>query len=315
MPRILFVKTSSLGDVIHNCPAVSDVARALPGSWIDWMVEEAFAAIPALHASVRRVIPVAVRRWRAMPWNPAVWSEIGTLRRALSAEAYDSVIDTQGLVKSALLCALAPGTSHGMDRASLREPLAARLYDVQHAVPRLRHAVERNRQLAAAALGYAVGGKCDYGLRAASPPRIPLGAPYVVLLTMTSRADKLWPEERWREVGRTVAGRGIRPVLPWGSESERARCERICAGIPDAVVPRRLSLEELAGLICGARGAAGVDTGPTHLGAALGVATVGIYCGSEPALTGLYGARVQNLGGAGASPPTASVLAALEDLL
>jgi len=314
--RILFVKTSSLGDVIYHCPAVSDVARALPGARIDWMVEEAFAAIPALHAQVRRVIPVAVRRWRGKLWNPAVWSEIGALRRALSVEAYDAVIDTQGLVKSALLCTLAPGTRHGMNRASLREPLAARFYDVRHAVPREQHAVERNRQLAAAALGYAVGGECDYGLRAESSPPVPLSTPYAVLLTMTSRTDKLWPEERWREIGRTLAGRGIRPVLPWGSESERARCERIGAGIPHAVVPRRLSLQELAGLIRGARGAAGVDTGLTHLCAALGVATVGIYCASEPALTGLHGStQVRNLGGAGAPPATASVLSALEDLL
>lgn len=316
MPRILFVKTSSLGDVIHHCPAVSDAARALPGAGIDWMVEEAFAGVPALHANIRRVIPVALRRWRGALWNPSVWSEIGALRRALAAETYDAVIDTQGLLKSALLCTLAPGAKHGMDRASLREPLAARFYDVRHAVPRERHAVERNRQLAAAALGYAVSGACDYALRAQGPPPIAVGAPYALLLTMTSRADKLWADAHWSELGRMLSGRGIRAVLPWGSEDERTRCEAIARDIPDALVPRRLSLEELAGMIRGARGAAGVDTGLTHLSAALGAATVGIFCASEPALTGLYGsARARNLGGAGASPGAASVLDALEELL
>jgi heptosyltransferase-1 len=316
VPRILFVKTSSLGDVIHHCPAVSDVARALPGAEIDWMVEEAFAGVPALHANVRRVIPVAVRRWRGALWNPSVWSEIGALRRTLATATYDAVIDTQGLLKSALLCSLAAGAKHGMDRASLREPLAARFYDVRHPVPRERHAVERNRQLAGAALGYAVSGACNYALRAQDSPPIAVGAPYALLLTMTSRADKLWAKDRWAELGRWLSGRGIRAVLPWGSEHERARCESIAREIPDALVPRRLSLEEIAGLICGARGTAGVDTGLTHLSAALGVATVGIYCASEPALTGLYGsARARNLGGAGAPPPAESVLAALEELL
>jgi len=120
MRRILFVKTSSLGDVVHNCPAVSDAARASPGAAIDWVVEEAFADVAAMHAQVRRVIPVAVRRWRSALWSPRAWSEIGAFRRALRAERYDLVIDTQGLLKSALLARAARGERHGMDAASAR---------------------------------------------------------------------------------------------------------------------------------------------------------------------------------------------------
>src|SRR2546430_5963564 len=135
MKRILFVKTSSLGDVVHNCPAVSDVARKIPGAAIDWIIEEPFAGIAAMHACVRRVIPVAVRRWRAALWNPGVWSEIAAFRRALGAERYDAVIDTQSLLKSAVVSRLARGTRHGMDRESAREALAARLYDVTHEMP------------------------------------------------------------------------------------------------------------------------------------------------------------------------------------
>jgi heptosyltransferase-1 len=313
--RILFVKTSSLGDVIHHCPAVSDAARAIPGAEIDWMVEEAFAAIPALHAHVRRVIPVAVRRWRGALWHPSVWSEIGSLRRALAAESYDVVVDTQGLVKSAVLSSLASGAKHGMDRASLREPFAARFYDVRHAVPREQHAVERNRQLAAAALGYSANGACDYALRTEGAPPIEVRSPYAILLTMTSRTEKLWADASWSRLGRDLAARGIRCVLPWGNESERARCESIAREIRDAVVPRHLSLEELASLMRAARCAAGVDTGLTHLCAALGVPTIGIFCASDPALTGLYGsARARNLGAAGAPPQPDAVSAALEAL-
>jgi heptosyltransferase-1 len=302
MKTILFVKTSSLGDVVHNCPAVSDAARALPGAQIDWIVEEPFAGIARMHRAVRRVIPVAVRRWRASLWKPSVWSEIGAWRRALRGERYDAVVDTQSLVKSALLSALAPGTRHGMDRSSAREPLAARFYDVRHAVPRGLHAVERNRRLAAEALGYVLNSSIDYGLRA------PLGekSRYVVLLTMTSREDKLWPEARWIELARALA---MPALLPWGSEAERARAQRIAGSLQGARVPPRLSLEDLAGIFVNAQTVVGLDTGLTHFAAALGVPTVGIYCGSDPALTGLYGApRAKNAGAAGRPPEPGEVL-------
>src|ERR1044071_8127815 len=199
MVRILFVKTSSLGDVVHNCPAVSDAARAMPGVEIDWVVEEPFAQVAKMHASVRRVITVAVRRWRTALWNPAVWGEIGDVRRAIAAERYDAVIDTQSLLKSALIASWAHGPRHGLDSASAREPFAARFYDQRYAVPRELHAVERNRRLAAAALGYSVPATLDYGLRAA-----PADGGACVFLTMTSRDDKLWPEERWIELGRAL---------------------------------------------------------------------------------------------------------------
>jgi len=316
VPRILFVKTSSLGDVVHNCPAVSDVARCVPGAEIDWLVEKPFAEIAALHAAVRRIIPVALRRWRRALWNPAVWSEVRALRRALGAERYDTVIDTQGLVKSALFCALASGEKHGMDRASLREPLAARGYDVCHTIARTQHAVERNRQLAAAALGYAVPQGCDYGLRAEPIASGDALGDTVVLLTMSSRSDKLWPEARWIELGRALAERGLKSLLPWGSAGEHARCERLALRIAGAQVPRRMSLGELVRTLRGARAVAGVDTGLSHLAAAAGVPVVGIYCATDPALTGLYGsARLRNLGATGAPPATAPVLAALEELM
>ena len=316
VPRILFVKTSSLGDVIHHCPAVSDAARAIPGAEIDWMVEEAFVAIPAMHANVRRVIPVAVRRWRGVPWHPSVWSEIGALRRRLDEERYDIVIDTQGLIKSAMLAALASGAKHGMDRSSAREPLAAMLYDVRHAIARGQHAVDRNRQLTAAALGYTASGACDYALSAAGAVPIEPGGPYAMLLTMTSRADKLWPEPHWSQLGRALRARGLRCVLPWGNEVEQTRCKSIAGEIPEAIVPGRFSLEDLARLMRGARCAVGVDTGLTHLSAALGIPTVAIFCASDPVLTGLHGSeRARNVGTAGAQTAPDAVLAALEALL
>jgi len=305
MTTILFVKTSSLGDVVHNCPAVSDAARALPTARIDWVVEEPFAAIARMHRSVRRVIPVAVRRWRGSLWNAQVWREIGAWRRSLAAERYDAVIDTQSLFKSALIARAACGRRHGLDRPSAREWLAASFYDVRHAVPREMHAVERNRQLAALALGFSLCGPPEYGLHL---PRAGKSG-YVVFLTMTSRADKLWAEQRWIELGRAMRAPAI---LPWGSEEERLRAQRIAAAIGGTVLERK-SLEDLAKLFVAARAVIGVDTGLTHLAAALGASTVGIYCASDPARTGIYGApRAHNVGARGRAPEVAEVLKLLE---
>src|SRR5688572_26278970 len=307
MKSILFVKTSSLGDVVHHCPAVSDAAAALPGAAIDWVVEEPFAGVAAMHPAVRRVIPVKVRRWRNALWDPAVWSEMGEFRRSLAAQRYDAVIDTQGLLKSALVCRFASGTKHGMDRSSAREPIASRFYDVRHMVPRGLHAVERNRRLTAASLGYALQDKFQYGLRINSSA--PSGGAYAVLLTMTSRDDKLWPESRWVELGRAL---GMPVVLPWGSEPAPERAERIAHGIGVAEVPPRLSVLQLGELFVEAKAVVGLDTGLTHLAAALGATTVGIYCGSDPALTGLYGAeRAKNVGAPGRAPGVAEVLKSL----
>jgi heptosyltransferase-1 len=316
VPRILFVKTSSLGDVVHNCPAVTDVARCVPGAVIDWVVEEAFAEVAALHAHVRRVIPVAIRRWRGSLLATATWSEFGAFRASLRSERYDAVIDSQGLLKSALVAAQALGRTHGFDRASAREPFAARFYDVTHAVPENLHAVDRNRQLAAAALGYRLGDPCDYGLRAAQVLASgPAANPYALLFTMTSRDDKLWPEEHWRSLGSALASRGLDCLLPWGTEDERRRCARIATAIPRATVPRRMGLAEIASLARAARCVIGVDTGLAHLAAAFEVPVVGLYCSSDPALTGLHGGgRIWNLGRPGQSPTVDAVINALGTL-
>jgi heptosyltransferase-1 len=318
LPRILFVKTSSLGDIVHNCPAVSDAARRLPDAVIDWVVEEAFAEVAALHASVRRVIPIGLRRWRAAPLARTTWSEAAAFRAALRSERYDAIVDSQGLIKSALVSALARGRRHGLDRASAREPFAARFYDVVHAVPAGLHAVERNRRLAAAALGYVPDAACEYGLRVASEaaarPQLP--AAYALLLTMTSREDKLWPEERWRALGVWLHGQGVLSLLPWGTDEERLRCARIAAAVPGASVPPHASLAELARLALGARCAIGLDTGLSHLAVALGIPVLGLYCGSNPALTGLHGSdRAVNLGAKDRPPELTEVQQALAGVL
>lgn len=316
--RLLLIKTSSLGDVIHNLPVASDIRRRQPDAQLDWVVEEGFAEIPRLHPAVGKVLPVAVRRWRRAPFSAATWREIGAYRRVARADFYDAVIDTQGLLKSALLAAQARGTKFGQSAAVAREPLAAHFYDRTFDIPRGRNAVLRNRQLAAAALGYSLDGlPLDYGIAAA-----PLAADwlpaseYAVLLTATSRTAKEWPEDDWHALGTALIATGLRCVLPGGSESERARARRLAGKLGRAVSAPAMNLTELASLLAGARIVIGVDTGLVHLAAALGRPTIAIYCASDPALTGvLADTPHHNLGAPGAPPAAAEVIAAAQELL
>jgi heptosyltransferase-1 len=310
--KILLVKTSSLGDVIHNLPVASDLRGAFPGAAIDWAVEESYAAIPSLHPAVARVLPVALRRWRASLLSGAARAELREFLGALRSTDYDAVIDTQGLLKSALIAWRARGTRHGLDFASAREPLAP-FYDRVHSVPWSQHAVERNRALAARALGYAVTSPADYGITAptARPAWLP-GGPYSVLVHATSSRAKLWAVDRWIELGSRLADAGTRSVLPWGAAHERERAADIARRVPGAVVAPAFSLTEAAAVLAGARTVIGVDTGLTHLACALGRPTVGLYCATDPGATGLYGgARAVNLGGRNAPPSVDEVLGAV----
>ena len=315
MPNILLIKTSSLGDVVHNLPVVSDIRARFPRARIDWVVEEAYRDIVGMHPGVHRAIPVALRRWRGNVLRLAHWREFGQFRRALSGTRYDCVIDTQGLVKSALLARAASGKRHGYAAESAREPLAAKFYDVVHAVSRELHAVVRNRRLAALALGYELPAALDYGI-AVPPAAGPVEPrPYCVLLHATSRADKLWPEQAWQRLGGELARRGYAAILPWGDAAERGRSERIARALPGAVVPPALGMLAIAGLLARAHAVIGVDTGLTHLAAALGRPVVALYCGTHAGLTGVQAnqaARVRNLGGKQAVPEVAEVLAAFD---
>ncbi len=312
MRSILLVKTSSLGDVVHNLPVASDIHARFPQARIDWVVEEGFADVARLHPAVRKAIPVAVRRWRRAPFSAGTWRELRAFREAVRAESYDLVLDTQGLVKSALLARQARGRRAGYAAVAAREPLAARFYDAAYVIPKNLHAVERNRWLAAAAIGGEPDLPLDYGIAAPplAAPWLP-DSPYCVLLTASSRADKLWPEADWLALAAALNALGLACVLPAGSEEERARAARLAAGMARAAAVPPLGIADLAQLLAGARLVVGVDTGLSHLAAALGRLTFCLFSGSRPELTGVYaGESAINLGAAGAPPTAVQVIEA-----
>ena len=310
-PRVLFVKLSSLGDVVHHMPAVTDLARARPGMYVAWAVEEAYAELVRLHPAVSEAFPVSLRALRTRPLSPARWTRLAATRRSLREGRWDFVVDTQGLLKSAIVTRFARAASFGLDKRSARERSAARFYDVKLPVPRALHAVERNRRLVAQVFGYATDGPADYGLSPpAAPPAWAPQAPYTVLLHAASRGPKRWPERHWVALGGAACEAGLEVVLPGGTAEERATAERIAGKLPRAMAAPAMGLGEAAALLAHARCVAGVDTGLTHLAAALAVPTVGIYCATRPELTGLHAANAVNVGGAGRVPTVEEVLTA-----
>lgn len=316
MQRILLVKTTSLGDVIHCLPAVSDVAAHFPKAQIDWVVEEPYAGIVTLHPAVARAVPVAMRRWRKSLVSRGTWQEMSAFKRELAIEGYDRVIDAQGLIKSALLARLAKGERHGLDASSAREGIATRTYMHRHHVPWTLDAVARNRRLLAQAIGYTTPrGEPDYGIHVATAgfDWLPT-APYCVLLTGTSDATKLWPEESWLECAQLAAQAGYACVLPHGSATEEARAARIAAPVGGVLMPR-LALPQLAQVLAGAALVLGLDSGLTHLAAALDRPTVGIFCGSRPQDTGVIAKYAANVGDVGRIPAAPAVWDAARTLL
>jgi heptosyltransferase I len=286
--RTLIIKTSSLGDVLHTLPAVTDAARNKPGLRFDWVVEEAFAEVPAWHAAVDEVIPVAIRRWKHQLLQAWRGGEPQALVRRLRRHQYAHVIDAQGLIKSAVMARLARGPRSGLDRDSAREPLAARAYDHRFAIARNQHAVQRVRQLFAAALDYPVPETPpDYAIKAHFPEHSRQS--YLVFLHGTTWATKHWPDDYWVRLAAMATAAGRLVKIPWGNRLEQQRAERIAA-VSDAIeVMPRMSLGELAAQIAAAAAVVGVDTGLVHLAAALGTPCITLYGSTNPGLIGTLG--------------------------
>ncbi len=283
--KLLIIKTSSLGDVVHMLPALTDAVAAIPGLRADWVVEEGFAAIPRLHPAVDRVIPVAIRRWRRALGQASTWREMAAFRRALRAETYDRVLDSQCLLKSALLAFQAHGPRAGLDAASAREPLASRFYQYRYPAQRELHAILRNRALTAQALGYALEADAPvrYGVSLSARAE---RATEVLCFHGTARVEKEYPEGDWVALAQQLVAAGLTPVFPAGNAREAARAGRIVVACPGSRALPAMPLADLIPLIAGTGAVVGVDTGLMHLAAALGRPGVGLYPATDPARFG-----------------------------
>ena len=289
--NVCLVKTSSMGDVLHTLPALTDAQNALPDITFDWVVEENFAEIPRWHGAVKRVIPIALRRWRKQPFSTNTQQAWKRYRTLLQENQYDAVIDAQGLVKSAFFATrLAQGTKYGYNRQCAREPLASFFYDHRFYVAYQQHAVERIRQLFSLSLGYELPQTPgDYGI-ARHFPNHAIEKPYIVFIHATTRADKHWLEDEWKKTAEKLTALfDVEIRFPWGNEQEHQRAQRITNGLDKTTVLPKLTLTELADQIANAKAVISVDTGLAHLTAALDKPNITLYGATDPKLIGTYG--------------------------
>lgn len=312
--KILIVRTSSLGDLVHMLPAITDIATHIPDAQIDWVVEEAFAQIPQWHPAVSEVIPVAHRRWRKNWWSEQSKKERAALKERIRQTQYDVVLDMQALLKTVWITRMARGVKHGLDWKSAREPLASLFFNVKHQVEFWQPAITRQRLLASLALNYQYHGAANYGLQSITDAV--QVEPLAMIMPSASRDDKLWPVTHWHQVFDYLQMQGLGLRLLAGSPAERERAEQLIKGRANACVLPPMDLTQVANELAKATVMIGLDSGLTHLSAALERPTIGIYKASTPVRTPLEGrAYTASLGERGREPSAEMVRSAVQQAL
>jgi heptosyltransferase-1 len=341
-PKILLVKLSSLGDVLHNLPIVWDLHKRLPHVQIDWIVEEGYVHLldplktTETFRGIDRIIPVAFRRWRKNLFSINTWREFFAMRKLLQTTTYDVVLETQGLLKSALVCALARKSDQvivsGLGNATEHsgyEPMARMFYNQSVHVPLRCHAIDRSRWVMCSAFDWPLLNRNeepplfypnDFVEQLAPLPieglrKQPNGeaVPYVVCFHSTARVAKRWPTENWVELGKALSSQGYQVLFPWGSPEEMKISALMASQVPGAIVPKAFSIEEAYRLVAHAVLTIGVDTGLTHLAAVFGRPTIEIYCDSPKWKTeGYWSSNIANLGDFRSIPQVNGVLQAAE---
>ena len=296
--RVLIVKVSSLGDIIHTLPAVTDAYHAHRDLVFDWVVEENFAEVPSWHPAVNQVIPVAIRRWRRNLVKTYLNHEFRAFRHALQGVHYDLVIDAQGLIKSGIISRLSRGLTVGLSNRTIREPIATLFYNKVYSVPWTEHAVDRVRQLFSRALQYSYDKDLiDYGLDVSriDPDHGSGPSKQVVFLHGTTWATKHWPEHYWRHLAHIATEAGYEVLIPWGNQEEKHRAEFIARNNDQVTVLERQTLTGIAQKINRAAGVIAVDTGLGHLSVALAKPTLSLYGPTDPGLSGTFGQQQTHL--------------------
>jgi heptosyltransferase-1 len=293
--RILLVKMSSMGDIFHTFPAISDIKNHFPDAEIDWVVEDSFKEIVAWHPQVRKVIPLQLRRW-VKQRDKNSWREFKAWRQAVRSETYDFIIDAQGLLKSAFIAKNARGNGiDGYDKNSAREPVSRWFYKRTHAVDKNQHAVERTRQLVGKILGYTPEPQLNFGINQ-NFAHIKKDPRKLIFIIGTSWVTKLWATSEWQDLTRIALDAGFNVEIIWGSSDEQAIADQIINACPEATRPaQRLSITTIAEKLVEAAGVIGLDTGFSHLAGALETPTIALYGATSPLKVGLIGDHTRNL--------------------
>lgn len=337
--KILIVKLTSLGDVLHTLPVVWDIRACYPDAEIDWLVEESNVdlLLPLTQQKnirgIDRVIPSALRRFKKTFFRGKQSfknaSEFKQFLTTLRQERYDLILDLQGLIKSAVLCALAKRTPNGRIVGAANrtvysgyEAPARWFYTQTVQLPQTLHAVDRARFVTQAALGIPESERLKTPLQfypaefVATLTETLWPKPYVLCFHATSRDNKRWPNDAWIAVGKVLAAKGLRVIFPWGNAMEKKISEQLAAEVPDAIVPPTFSINQAFGIIACASLVVGVDTGLIHIAAALNQRVVEIYCHSHREnAEGYWSDTIKNLGNLGEVPDVTAVLAAIDVVL
>lgn len=287
--RVLFVKLTSMGDLIHALPALSDAQRAIPNIQFDWVIDESFAEVASWHSAVVNIIPSAHRRWRKNLWQTLVDGDFRRFIRALRRNKYDLVIDGQTNLKAALVTLCSRGIKCGFDKTSAREYPAHLAYNRRYHHPKQDHAITRVRSLVAQALGYATPtdtANFAIQLDRLVKPAIDLPKKYLFFVHNASWVTKLWPEEYWQQLISYTIQAGYSILLPSGNNEEMLRAQRLAQAQTNVIALPRLKLSEVAYLLAHAEAAVCVDTGLSHLSAALNVPAITIYGATDSGLIG-----------------------------
>lgn len=290
--RVLFVKLTSMGDLIHALPAITDAARAIPNISFDWVIEKSFSEVAKWHPAVKNIIPTSHRKWKNNFSQSYKSGEIQQFIKTLRTEKYDLVIDGQASIKSALTMLFTKGTRCGLDKNSAREWIAHLAYQKKFFVDKDMHAIKRLRSLFSQVLDYPyVNDQPDYGISDYVFPslRLNLPKPYLVFVHNASWQSKRWPESYWRQLVILAAREGFHVLLPWGNEAEKQRAIRISTNNSNASVLPFCSLSQHAAILKGSKGAVCSDTGLSHLAAALNIPAVTLYGPTSTQLIGTTG--------------------------
>jgi heptosyltransferase-1 len=291
--KVLLIKTSSLGDIIHTLPALNDASKMINNIEFTWVVEENFREIPSWHGNVTKIIPLAWRRWRHQIFTAQTITEIKLFRQQMTQESYDIIIDGQGLLKSAIVALFASGQRHGFNYKSAREPLAAIFYHNRYNIPYQQHAISRLRQLFSAIFSYPLPNSSpEYGINHnINFTKQTNQAKYLVFLHGTTWPSKLWSTSAWLKLANFAMSSGFIIKLLWYNAQELALANQLAQQCPAIVVLPPQNMLEIAQLISNASAVVALDTGLAHLAAALKVPTVSLYGPTNPVFTGNYGPK------------------------